>query len=154
MHYMSTLYPTSQEKGSVQSMSSGGWERRYRRLIVTGSREWTDVNAVRWALITASRILNVNNPLVIHGGARGADSISDQIAKDMGWPDPEIHPARWDQLGRAAGHIRNAHMVGCGADFGIAFLIPDLPCKGTRGCTELMHKSLIPVLVVSGKLAE
>jgi hypothetical protein len=71
---------------------------------------------------------------VVHGGARGADALVDEIARNWGWT-PEVHPADWDLYGRSAGHRRNAEMVALGADVCLAF--PLGVSSGTRGCMRL-----------------
>lgn len=47
---------------------------------------------------------------IIHGGAKGADSLADEWAKANGVP-VEVFPADWETHGKAAGGIRNRQML-------------------------------------------
>lgn len=47
---------------------------------------------------------------VVHGGARGADSIADLVARELGF-EVRCYPADWTKHGRAAGPLRNAEML-------------------------------------------
>ncbi|BBX09437.1 hypothetical protein MAIC_42400 [Mycolicibacterium aichiense] len=61
--------------------------------------------------------------------------------------DPDVteewHPADWDQYGKAAGHIRNNHMVSLGADLCLPFPLGE--SRGTRGCMLAAQKAGIPM---------
>lgn len=86
-----------------------------RRVLVCGGRDYAD--AEHMALILNAASIDV----LIHGAARGADSLADDWAKGKG-VRVERYPADWDSHGRAAGHIRNAQMLTMGQpDLVIAF---------------------------------
>jgi hypothetical protein len=85
---------------------------------------------------------------VVHGAAKGADTIADQIAKGYGMI-PEPHPANWSEYHRAAGPIRNQQMVDLGADICLAFLQPN--SKGTADCIRRAEKAGIPVTIYKEK---
>jgi hypothetical protein len=95
--------------------------RRPVRIMITGSRTWTDRTAIAHAISGCLRSVGTSIggagpfPIVVHGGARGADQLADVVARNWGWT-PERHPADWDRHGRAAGFRRNAAMVALGAD--------------------------------------
>lgn len=124
------------------------------RILVTGSRDWRDWQAMRDALTEVVR--EMPGPYtIIHGGQNGldrltgerygADYIADQLGRQMG---AEIEPypvpkTVWRRLGKAAGPIRNKVMVESGADICLAF--PLGISKGTRGCMELAEAAGIPV---------
>lgn len=126
------------------------------RILVTGSRNWTDRDAIARALFDAlaayAREAIREMPVLVHGGARGADTIADQVWRErMLWAelaDPEIHRADWERYGRRAGMVRNAEMVNAGATVCLAFPLGDSP--GTRGCIRLAEKAGIPVVVHEG----
>lgn len=48
--------------------------------------------------------------VIVHGGARGADSIADRWAK-RNHISVKPHPADWDRFQKAAGPIRNQEML-------------------------------------------
>lgn len=61
-------------------------------------------------------------------------------------PEPIIWDADWEQYGNAAGPIRNAHMITCGADLVAGFLHPE--SKGTRDCLSKAKRANIARMVV------
>lgn len=120
------------------------------RILVTGSRDWDDRQAVAEALIEAR-----DNPLhvsagpsrmvLVHGGCpRGADAIADHYARTWGWT-VEVHPADWARHGKAAGMIRNTEMVDAGADLCLAFFQPGARNSGTGNCVVRAKAARIPV---------
>lgn len=120
------------------------------RVLVTGSRNWSDGNRVAAALTECLNALPKRDRLVIvHGGARGADRIAGEWAwwahgRRLPVDRPEVHKARWNQPCPAdrcppnhrredksggstcpmAGYYRNEYMVSLGADVVLAFLMP------------------------------
>lgn len=119
------------------------------RLLVTGSRNWTD-RAVMWhALRNAWHELTgqgFEHVVLVHGAARGADSLAAQVWSAAGLT-VETHPADWDGHGLEAGPIRNTHMVGLGAELCLAF--PLGKSVGTRHCMREAERAGIPVRVIS-----
>ena len=75
------------------------------KVLVTGSRDWTDGDAI-WAEIAQLPAGSV----VIHGCCRGADLMAADAAKRMGYAGVG-YPADWTTHGKAAGPIRNQHML-------------------------------------------
>lgn len=108
------------------------------RVLVTGSRAWTDVDFIEDTL-DAVLDLQVTHPTpltIVHGACpRGADYIAHQWAlglQALGYPVVvEPHPANWRNRGRGAGAVRNAEMVAMGADLCLAFI-----CNNSRGATH------------------
>lgn len=102
------------------------------RILITGSRDWQDANAIHWAIMSV--ICKTPGPhIVVHGDCRGADTLAAKVAADMGCA-VEAHPADWRQHGNAAGPIRNHHMVSLGADICLAF--PTYNSTGTWDCVR------------------
>lgn len=121
------------------------------RLIVTGSRKFTDAALIRQA-IAAAREQYGPGLVVVHGAAPGADRLADKASRELGLAvDP--NPADWTGPCRAscrpghrrrrwsgstycpaAGVYRNQAMLDAGAGAVIAFLVdPEIsPCDGTR----------------------
>lgn len=86
--------------------------------------------------------------ILVHGDCpTGIDHLARSIGEDPNWPtiSHEPHPADWDHYGRAAGPIRNAHMVKLDIDFCLAFPAIPSTTRGTTGCMELADKAGIPV---------
>jgi len=118
------------------------------RILVTGSRHWTDKAEIRAALwCTIPTPQDCATTTVVHGAARGADILAAEVAREMGCLT-EAHPANWARDGRAAGPIRNAEMVALGADVCLAFPIGE--SRGTRHCMAVAEQAGIPVVVCEG----
>jgi hypothetical protein len=126
------------------------------RILVTGSRNWTDrriiYHALRWGLETFGP-----DTVVVHGGAAGADTICREIGRQLGMPD-ELHTPRWRPNGifnPVAGFDRNARMVALGADraFYFGLFCSDGKCRrqeqhlthGTEDCVKRIQDAGIPL---------
>ncbi len=101
------------------------------RIIVTGSRHWTDRQAIAGALAEAEDGSSVKEITPCHGDAPGADTMAGEIAEHYGWR-VEVFRADWSKHGNAAGPERNARMVESGADIALAF--PYHVSPGTWDC--------------------
>ena len=112
-----------------------------RRILVTGSRNWTDREVVRRALWEESGGMPAT---LVHGACPygGADIIAAVLAAGWGWR-VEPHHAQWGRYGKAAGPMRNREMVDLGASVCLAF--PLGASRGTRGCMELARAAGITV---------
>lgn len=85
----------------------------------------------------------INPKLVIHGGARGADTWMSNIAKNLGI-EVRVFEADWDRHGKGAGPIRNREMANFLTDKrAIALMAPG--GKGTAHMLGLLENN-IPVL--------
>jgi len=90
-----------------------------RRVLVTGSRTWTDTGTIR---DTLASVWGDGSAVLVSGGCpRGADRLAEACWTRWGG-HVERHPADWDRHGRAAGYRRNTAMVNRGADLCLAFL--------------------------------
>lgn len=118
------------------------------RVLVTGSREWTDSYRLTRALAEV-HTRGDEDVTLVHGGAKGADFLAGEIARSWGWR-VEVHPARWDEHGRGAGPIRNQEMVDAGADVCVAFFKEGEANRGTRDCATKAKVAGIPVKIVVG----
>lgn len=120
------------------------------RVIVTGSREWTDAAAIEVTL--RKRIaLHGTDIVVVHGNARGADKIAAAVAKRLGL-QVESHSAHWEREGRLAGFIRNEHMLRLGADAVLAFkdsFDRTLSRGGTEHMVRISKAAGIPVALIT-----
>ena len=77
-------------------------------LIVCGGRDYDDRAKVEWILDA----IRMKHPglAIIHGGARGADTLADEWARSRGVPFYAVR-AEWDRYGKAAGMKRNREML-------------------------------------------
>jgi hypothetical protein len=107
------------------------------RILVCGSRHWTDKSAIR-------RALSAFEPgdVVIHGGAPGADTIAGEAALVLGLK-VEIYPADWERYGKAAGPIRNQLMIDSKPHCVVAFPLPN--SRGTLDTIRRAQAAGIPV---------
>lgn len=130
-----------------------------RRILVTGSRDWDNVASVFEHLTHVMRRWGTDL-IVIHGGAKGADTIAGQWAS-VQFVQEEVHPADWENCGNncgpdhyryrngqpycpRAGFVRNSKMVELGADICLAFIKNN--SKGATMCADLAEKSGIPTV--------
>jgi Ni,Fe-hydrogenase III small subunit len=115
------------------------------RILITGSRTWTDKDAIKQALKKAWRELGSDPGCVLVSGncPKGADLIAETIWRQAGMK-VELHPADW-KIGRAAGPVRNKLMVDLGADLCLAFVKDG--SKGAAGCAKLAENAGIRVIL-------
>lgn len=93
------------------------------RVLVCGSRDWTDEDTIR------SRLIGMHSDtVVIQGGASGADQMARDIARERGLHVAEVLP-QWDRFGQRAGYLRNCAMLDLEPDRVIAFTTGS---KGTQ----------------------
>jgi hypothetical protein len=115
------------------------------RVLVTGSRTWTDEVAIRTAIDEILRhayAAGDRDIVIVHGCAVGADQIADRWARHRRgeWPvSVERHPADWAKHGRRAGYVRNSAMVAAGADVCLAFVRDE--SKGASMCADLAEEA-------------
>jgi len=90
-----------------------------RRVLLTGSRTWTDTGAIRDAL---AAVWGDGDAVLVSGACpRGADRLAEACWTSWGGR-VECHPADWDRHGRGAGLRRNADMVAAGAHVCLTFI--------------------------------
>jgi hypothetical protein len=103
-----------------------------RRVLVCGGRDYRD----RVELFACMDALHKSNPIscIIHGGAKGADSLAGKWASERGI-HCEVFPADWRFYGRSAGPIRNQEMLTIGRpDLVVAF-------PGGRGTANMVRRA-------------
>lgn len=110
------------------------------RVLVCGGRNFTDYKRVCQVLDGLSTVY-----LIIHGGARGADSLAGRYAEERGIP-VECYPARWKEEGKAAGVLRNQRMLAAEPDIVIAF-------PGGKGTADMVRRAHKAGVFVHGVLA-
>lgn len=75
------------------------------KIIACGGRNWSNRDSVRRELSLLPK-----DVLIIHGAATGADSLVEEVAKELGLKTKPF-PAEWAKYSRAAGPIRNQAML-------------------------------------------
>jgi len=89
------------------------------KLAIIGSRTFNDYNLLKEKVDKILSEYRLNIKLIISGGAKGADSLAEQYAKEKGIEILIIKP-NWDLYKKAAGFIRNADIIN-NSDIVIAF---------------------------------
>jgi YspA, cpYpsA-related SLOG family len=122
------------------------------RLLVCGSRTWTD-RARLWQDLDRLVAEHGDGQVVlIEGDARGADRLAGQLARRRGWA-LERYPADWTRHGRAAGFRRNARMLREGRpELVVAFTVG--PLEGSRGTADMVRRARaagVPVHIVTSQ---
>jgi hypothetical protein len=130
--------PAACNCGQCPQRHGAGRVDRARRVLVTGSRTWTDHAVIRAALAE-----HFAPGVVLVSGAcpRGADAIAEHIWSGLGG-HVERHPADW-AAGRGAGYARNTAMVATGADVCLAFIRDHSP--GATHAADTAARAGIPV---------
>lgn len=108
-----------------------------KRILVTGSRTWTNDKAILDALISWTMDLGGRDFVVVQGGARGADKYAINAAVHLGL-QYETHKAS-DFL---SPRDRNRYMVDLGADICLAFARTWR--SGTGMCARMARRAGIP----------
>lgn len=109
------------------------------RVIVTGSRQWTDRDQIFRTLNDTHSRYPHPRFTIISGGAYGADSAAIQWVNDTPAAELDLHLPNWTRNGHndpAAALRRNQTMVDSGADLCLAF---------THKCHKCRHNGEPPV---------
>jgi hypothetical protein len=119
------------------------------KMIVAGSRNFDSYSIISEALSTVKRDYPQLQEIV-HGCARGADSLAGKWCTDNGFPVKEF-PADWKNHKKAAGPLRNEAMAQYGTHL-LAFW--DGSSKGTADMILRAHAHGLKVQVVIFKETE
>lgn len=113
------------------------------KVIVCGSRNWTDVDSI------ADRLVDLpKDTLIIHGNCKGADKLAGALAIGLGLGVLK-YPANWTKYGNSAGPKRNEKMLEVKPDLVIAFHNNlRRKSKGTKDMVLLALDTGIPVEVI------
>jgi len=109
------------------------------RLLVTGSRDWSDVEVIATELQFVAK--KYNNVVLVSGHAIGADRIAEEIAVCLGWV-VEIHEPDWKLHGQSAGFKRNTAMLDTDVQAVLAFHKDN--SKGTADTIKKAKERKVP----------
>ncbi len=113
-------------------------------VVVSGSRRWQDQKSIFTSLE------ELNPSLIVHGAARGVDTIAASWAHKRNLPVLSM-PAQWAAVGRTAGAVRNLEMLRAGhalAGHTHNLLVAGFPLPssvGTFHCMREAAKRRMPV---------
>ena len=118
------------------------------RILICGSRDFAFPEVIQaW--------MEWNTPwiaTVIHGDAKGADSMADYFARDQVLT-VEKYPADWTKYRLTAGPIRNQQMLDEGKPDRVAAFFTDLnTSKGTRDMVTRSLKAGLPVTAIEARV--
>lgn len=102
------------------------------KLLVCGGRDFADRGFVFAALDRVDAKRRVF--LLIHGAASGADALAEEWARARG-VSYAPNPARWAELGRRAGMVRNQEMLDLFAPDGVVAF------PGGRGTADMVARA-------------
>lgn len=108
------------------------------KVAVIGSRDYAKLHLVRKLVETLP-----SNCILISGGARGVDTVAEEVAKARGLT-VQVFPAEWRKYGRGAGIKRNRDII-LHADVVLAFWNGNSP--GTEHSIQLAKSLGKPVQV-------
>lgn len=110
------------------------------RVLVCGGRTFSDRDFAFDELDRIHEHLVIKH--LIHGAARGADTIASEWAQARNVPEAEF-PADWDKHRRAAGAIRNRQMILVGKPH-LVVAFPGGP--GTEDMVRVARRHRVPII--------
>jgi hypothetical protein len=116
------------------------------KILVCGDRNWKETDTIFNWLAKFHK-----SSTIIHGNARGADTIGGKIAEKLGMLVLP-YPANWEKYGKAAGPIRNQQMLDSKPDLVLAFHSDLKNSKGTKDMVQRALMDNIDVFVITGKI--
>lgn len=117
------------------------------KILVCGDRNWTNCEVIH----TTLKQFQPYASLIVHGAARGADTLAGGVAESLNIP-VQSFPANWDKHGSAAGPIRNIDMfVKTQPDVVIAFHDDLYSSKGTKHMVDYARSKGVKVFLVNTK---
>ena len=117
------------------------------KILVTGDRMLQNYQMVE------TIIAYIDPTVVVHGGARGADTLAAEAARTIG-ATVKKYRADWNEYGRAAGPIRNQQMIDDEhtteepIDMCVAFHDRIKTSRGTKDMVRRALRAKIPTILV------
>ena len=123
------------------------------RVIIAGSRDFSDYELLKKSAIEiiTKKTMLPDLTRIISGGARGADTLGERFANEMGLEISRFIPD-WDGLGKRAGYVRNAEMAKFAVEDdndGVLIAFWDGKSRGTKHMIDLAKRYGLEVHVVS-----
>lgn len=123
------------------------------RVIIAGSRDFNDYELLKKSAIEiiTKKTMLPDLTRIISGGARGADTLGERFANEMGLEITRFIPD-WDGLGKRAGYVRNAEMAKFAVEDdndGILIAFWDGKSRGTKHMIDLAKRYGLEVHVVN-----
>ena len=123
------------------------------RVIIAGSRDFSDYELLKKSAIEiiTKKTMLPDLTRIISGGARGADTLGERFANEMGLEISRFIPD-WDGLGKRAGYVRNAEMAKFAVEDdndGMLIAFWDGKSRGTKHMIDLAKRYGLEVHVVS-----
>ena len=125
------------------------------RIIIAGSRDFNDYELLKKSAIEiiTKKTMLPDLTRIISGGARGADTLGERFANEMGLEISRFIPD-WDGLGKRAGYVRNAEMAKFAVEDdndGMLIAFWDRQSRGTKHMIDLAKRYGLEVYVVNYK---
>ena len=125
------------------------------RVIIAGSRDFNDYELLKKSAIEiiTKKTMLPDLTRIISGGARGADTLGERFANEMGLEISRFIPD-WDGLGKRAGYVRNAEMAKFAVEdgnYGVLIAFWDGQSRGTKHMIDLAKRYGLEVHVVNYK---
>ena len=125
------------------------------RVIIAGSRDFNDYKLLKKSAIEiiTKKTMLPDLTRIISGGARGADTLGERFANEMGLEISRFIPD-WDGLGKRAGYVRNAEMAKFAVEddnYGVLIAFWDGQSRGTKHMIDLAKRYGLEVHVVNYK---
>ena len=123
------------------------------RVIIAGSRGFGDYELLKKSAIEiiTKKTMLPDLTRIISGGARGADTLGERFANEMGLEISRFI-RDWDSLGKRAGYVRNAEMAKFAVEDnndGMLIAFWDGKSRGTKHMIDLANKYGLEVHVVN-----
>ena len=125
------------------------------RVIIAGSRDFCDYELLKKSAIEiiTKKTMLPDLTRIVSGGARGADTLGERFANEMGLEISRFIPD-WDGLGKRAGYVRNAEMAKFAVEDdndGMLIAFWDGQSRGTKHMIDLAKRYGLEVHVVNYK---
>ena len=105
-----------------------------KRILICGDRDYKDWLKVQDYLKTIPR-----TAIIIHGGAKGADSLAGNLATSLKMKIIKF-PADWNKYGKAAGVLRNQQMLDEGHPDLVVYFHKDI--ENSKGTKDMVTRAI------------